>query len=483
MHLDKEIKKKKTLTNPLDQNIFSMKHNEDTNHKKNSITSQEGNSQQSKKSSLRSFSGKKIDRKITIEEDHHYKNSVNNNKATSTKKIHHQKTKSLEAFSASNEINANDQKLKELSSFFKIASHEKILHLEEGVLQFTHNIEVGAPNLHYKGVIGFTEYRIFFYYYESSLNNESNRRKMKFPLLFIYKLNKLDDKINSNSQTLEMFLRDFRYFKITLTTLKKKNFYEDLVKLVFPYKTNTYAYKISKSVKISIDGWNIFNLKEEFVRQGIYDIPYSNKEETKQSIPHLSKFNDGYNISTYPKTLFVIDDFTDEDLLLLSNGFVNNRIPIITYLNSSRNSSLWISSHYKGTAVSSKYYGYLTSTIPSNNDLFERYLKKMTTIGSEESKLIIYDLKNKTKGGELNEIKNCYEEIQYCELDPISKTRSKFNKLFSLEKSVDQPKKYYSAIESCGWLENISQILRTVTKIANSMNVSLYYIKVLIYFL
>lgn len=475
MNLDKEIKKKKTLTNPLDQNIFSMKNNDDTNRKKTSITSMEGKDQSSsKKSSLRSNSGKKLDRKIIIEEDehHHYKNSVVSNKSSSTKKIHHQKTKSLEAFSASNEINSNDLKLKELSTYFKIASHEKILHLEEGVLQFTHNIEVGAPNLHYKGVIGFTEYRIFFYYYESSLNNESNKRKMKFPLLFIYKLNKLDDKINSNSQTLEMFLRDYRYYKVTLTTLKKKNFYEDLVKLVFPYKTNTYAYKISKSVKISIDGWNIFNLKEEFVRQGIYDIPYSNKEDSKQSIPHLSKFNDGFNIATYPKTLFVIDDFTDEDLLLLSNGFVNNRLPIITYMNSSRNSSLWISSHYKGTAVSSKYYGYLTSTIPSNNELFERYLKKMSTIGSEDSKLIIYDLKNKTKGGELNEIKNCYEEIHYCELDPIGKTRSKFNKLYGLEKTIDT-KKYYSAIESCGWLESISQLLRTVTKIANSMNVSL----------
>lgn len=349
-----------------------------------------------------------------------------------------------------NNSNKNDKaKSNYFNKIFKSNAKEEVEYMEfsEFISLSFNNEEIIESNI-YKGVVGFTNYRIFFIF-DIPVNNY---KYIYFPLLFVNYINKNEIKIGSSKYyCLEFILKIQLIMKINI--IKNDNFFEKLIKLSLPYDIrNTYYYKCIHS-----NYSNSSEIKSEIISTNTCS---PNKDSINDILKTIQ--NKGYYLcDSYPHELHFPKEFKFDSIDRLALLFVDYRFPIIINsnnidYNSNKNTFIWLSSEYIGKNDSS-------------NNLFTNYFEEIIN----NNKLFILVINDKQFDSLIPQNLKKNITASHCKLDNHFKI-SKFN--YSKQKNKENNKMLENS-----WLEEISAILKFSSLISLNLSVSLKYKLIIIY--
>ena len=306
------------------------------------------------------------------------------------------------------------------------------------------------------------------------------------PIFNISKVEKLIDKNNLSVFKIEIQTSDFRFLNISLP-LEKNCIYETLIDITNPKDSLSFSqfakkYKLILETTLTsnnINGYEIYNLEKEFLRQKINLSP-----EIK-----LLEINKDYILCpTYPeKTYHIITDKIKEDDIIKAASYrTKNRYPTLSYYYYKSGGSIWRSSQNKAGIINSR------------NNYDEKVLESIGQLSKINvlNKLIIFDARpylsayaNKLKGAGFENIENYPNtQIVFCDIDNIHSVRNSFTKLkflclysrdsntnkffFSnntIEGDLSLNINYFSQFEQTGWPYFIYQIINNSIVISNSV--------------
>ena len=319
------------------------------------------------------------------------------------------------------------------------------------------------------GLIVLTEYRFIFEFLEK--NSEKAKFKedfFKIPYLLFDKITKGEQKSAYIPFTISV--RDGRKLLFYISE-KDKNILEELQSRAFPKTFDLVAFpKILNNYLLNtpqykpIDGWKIYNLNKEFLRQGvIFDDP-----KCPFRLCNINK--DFKNISTYPQDLVEPKSLSDDVILKASKYRTKGRVPTLSYyfdnkingINSNSISGIWRSSQFKSGLLGSK----------SNDDI-----ELIKTIKSLGNNFIIYDARpyinaasNKVKGGGFEDVEQYGNDAKliFCNIENIHKAREAIEKTEEIctDAKIMTNKSFWSQFESTGWLDFIMITLKITNEIA-----------------
>ena len=308
------------------------------------------------------------------------------------------------------------------------------------------------------------------------------------PIFNISKVEKLIDKNNLSNFKIEIQTSDFRDLKISLP-IEKNCIYETLIDITNPKDSNSFyqfamKYKSileinkNKNNKNEINGYEIYNLENEFSRQKI---------NTNPEIKLLEINKDFKLCSSYPeKTYHIITEkITEDDIIKAASYRTKNRYPTLSYYYSKSTGSIWRSSQNKAGIINSR------------NNYDEKVLESISQLSkiNVKNKLIIFDARpyfsayaNKLKGAGFENIENYPNtQIVFCDIDNIHSVRTSFmklkilclysndnnsNKFFfnnNLEGDLSLNINYFSQFEITGWPYFIYQIINNSIVISKSV--------------
>ena len=333
------------------------------------------------------------------------------------------------------------------------------------------------------GYLNITNYSLIFSFLnkKKSLSYFTNFSSefFKIPLILISSISKAK---NANIELykpypIEISVKDNRVVTFyIIDSLNDNKFFMFLYERVFPKDfSDFYSFtKIYKSEKFSklksshfTEGWDIYNIKEEFIRQGVNNC---------SEFLRFSDVNNNYHLcETYPKLIVEPYEISDTELLDASNYRTKNRLPIFTYLYNCSYSkfspSIWRCAQNKGWVINRR----------NNSD--EKLLNSLIKMGK---KLYIYDCRpklnafvNKIAGGGYENIDNYaleYDnnkiELIFCEIDNIHKVRQSYQNLclLCMDKNINSvDSKFYSKLESSGWFNFLYLLLKYSNEISKKL--------------
>jgi myotubularin-related protein 1/2 len=292
------------------------------------------------------------------------------------------------------------------------------------------------------------------------------------PIFNISKVEKLIDKNNLSNFKIEIQTSDFRDLKISLP-LEKNSIYETLIDITNPKESNSFyqfamKYKSildineGKNEKNQINGYEIYNIEKEFLRQKINTIP-----ELK-----LLEINKDFKLcSTYPEKTYhmITEKITEDDIIKAASYRTKNRYPTLSYYYNKSSGSIWRSSQNKAGIINSR------------NNYDEKVLESIAQLSkiNVKNKLIIFDARpflsayaNKLKGAGFENIDNYPgAEIHFCQIENIHTARNALNKIYSLLKNpkFSENNKFYSNFENTGWIDFIFMLIKGSIQIAQSV--------------
>ena len=297
------------------------------------------------------------------------------------------------------------------------------------------------------GLLILTKFRLIFRFQDPKMNNNNNISldELSIPLFSISKIDKVIEN-KDGSYEIDIHTYDTRMAKFFIWA-KDLKFFGDINQYAFPHNQKTnFEYPIDyckyiKSKENFIDGWNIYNIKNEFIRQGI------NEQDGKL---RFSEANKNYDIcSTYPNLLLVPK--ISNDSKLSSFNRIKRRIPVCTYYYNNKNGfgSLWRSSQIDAE-INSTDNALINDIISLNNKMYI---------------FIVNKLKN---NNENNENYFNVEKI-FCDIEDYKFVQQSFKKVFEISQSskIKMEQKFYSKLESTNWYLNIHLLLKYATDIKN----------------
>ena len=306
------------------------------------------------------------------------------------------------------------------------------------------------------------------------------------PIFNISKVEKLIDKNNLSVFKIEIQTSDFRFLNISLP-IEKNCIYETLIDITNPKDSLSFSqfakkYKLILEATLTsnnINGYEIYNLEKEFLRQKINLSP---------EIKVLEINKDYILCPTYPeKTYHIITDKIKEDDIIKAASYrTKNRYPTLSYYYYKSGGSIWRSSQNKAGIINSR------------NNYDEKVLESIGQLSKINvlNKLIIFDARpylsayaNKLKGAGFENIENYPNtQIVFCDIDNIHSVRNSFTKLkflclysrdsntnkffFSnntIEGDLSLNINYFSQFEQTGWPYFIYQIINNSIVISNSV--------------
>ena len=250
--------------------------------------------------------------------------------------------------------------------------------------------------------------------------------------------------------------------KNILEELKSRAFLKEFDLVAFPKILNNYWWNNSQYKPIN--GWKIYDLKKEFIRQGvIFDDP-----NCTFRICNINK--DFKNISTYPQDLVEPKSLSDDVILKASKYRTKGRVPTLSYyfdnkingINSNTISGIWRSSQFKSGLLGSK----------SDDDI--QLIKTIKSLGNN---FIIYDARpyinaasNKVKGGGFEDVEQYGNDAKliFCNIENIHKAKEAIEKTEEIctDEKIMTNKSFWSQFESTGWLDFIMITLKITNEIA-----------------
>jgi len=150
----------------------------------------------------------------------------------------------------------------------------------------------------------------------------------KFINLIIYRIERIIDKKNLTNYTLEILTKDLRTIRFVVLSDQMK-FFADLNNYVYQKDHSqifNFVYKYRQNQdSISEEGWNIFNAKKEFCRQGLdFQDPSIKLKE--------SNLNKNFGLcTTYPDYLVFPTTISDQEIKDASTYRSKNRLPTLSY--------------------------------------------------------------------------------------------------------------------------------------------------------
>lgn len=363
-------------------------------------------------------------------------------------------------------LTIESKKIDNIRKYFNIPSNETINDLDTIICQYafnTDNIPQGSPII--KGIFGVTHFSAFFYSDMNLFNQPVHANKMRFPLAMILKVLRNDK--YANKIILDIYLKDLRIFKLIFNQSEcSVRIVNTLNKYLEPKSSlDIYAFRFFKETNLTVNGWDILDIKKELIRQGFYSCKSGSSDEIKQTAL-VSLDNSEFQIcNSYPFSMIVATPMEFKQFMELSRLFSKNRFPVMTWYCKKRTSSLWISGSFKG-------YTSVAST--SASKLLDEYISAIKN-GCDTRKINIFDTRkyNKIKFNELKEhlLKN-KEEPFFFELEEYTKLKSRFIKMTTIEKGIEANKKIFSSLESIGYLDQIASLLKSAFLVCKCLKVS-----------
>ena len=320
------------------------------------------------------------------------------------------------------------------------------------------------------GLIILTEFRFIFQFLEKDSEKEKFKEDFfKIPFLLFDKL-KLGDQ-SSTYIPFTISVRDGRKLKFFINE-KQKSIFDELNTRALPKKFDLLAFpKILNDSYLQkykdLNGWNIYDLKKEFLRQGvIFDDP---------NCPFkLCEINKDFKvINTYPETLVEPKDVADDIITKACKHRTKYRVPTLSYyfdnkingVDSNKIAGIWRSSQAKSGILGSK----------KNEDV--ELINKIISLGGH---FTIYDARpylnaasNKVKGGGYEDVEDYQNaKLIFCNIENIHKAREAIEKTEEIctDEKIMTNKSFWSQFEATGWLDFIMITLKTSTEIAKKVS-------------
>ena len=319
------------------------------------------------------------------------------------------------------------------------------------------------------GMIVLTDFRFIFHLLVDNSKKENFKEDFfEIPYLLIKEIKK--EKI-SKGTSLIISLIDGTEWKFLLSNENENN--EDLFKrlknnainnrkelLKFPKTFNDY----SKIFEKEFNGWEIYNFRKEFERQGL-------ELDDKDFPLRISNINENFGfIASYPKYLIEPRKIDDNILENALNFRSEKRVPTLTYYyknDLNKGTKKLISGIWRSSQVASGLFG--------SKDVGD--IKLLNAISKLGDKLYIFDARyqdeailKKVKGYGSENVNN-YDpnpEYIYCEIRGIRFSKTAFNKIKQLcnDKEIMENNNFLSELEDSGWINFIIKVLKTSTKIS-----------------
>ena len=316
------------------------------------------------------------------------------------------------------------------------------------------------------GLIVLTEFRFIFQFLEK--NSEKEKFKEDFfriPFILIEKVIKGEQKSAYIPFTINV--RDGRKLKFYISQ-KHEDIFTELNNRALPKKFDVFEFpqmlnKYYLEKYKNINGWTIYDLKKEFLRQGlILDDP---------NCPfRISEINKEFKyIDTYPQFLVEPRNVTDDTVKKAAEYRTKKRVPTLSYyfdckkngIDSDKIAGIWRSSQSKSGFLGSK----------NKEDI--NLINEIKNLGNN---FFIYDARpfinaqsNKIKGGGFEDVEN-YEcaKLIFCDIENIHKAREALKQTEEIctDEKIMTNKKFWSSFEATGWLDFIMITLKITTEIS-----------------
>ena len=361
-------------------------------------------------------------------------------------------------------INEHHKKLR--MEFTKSNEHmKKTLNLYgcENVIYFGDATFRKENDINNYGLIILTEFRFIFQFLEKNAKKEKFKEDFfKIPFLLINKITKGEQK--SNYVPFTISVRDGRKLLFYINQ-KDDDIITKLINTALPEKFDIYEFpKMLNNYFISIykvlNGWDFYDFKKEFMRQGIIF------DDGKNCPFRISELNKDFTfIETYPQYLIEPKNISDDTIKKAAEYRTKSRVPTLSYYynnpNSKKISGIWRSSQSKSGLLNSK----------NKEDI--NLINEIKNLGNN---FYIYDARpqinaetNKIKGGGYESVEN-YEcaKLIFCYIENIHKARDALKSVewICTNENIMTNKNFWSQLESTGWLDFIMITLKISNEIS-----------------
>ncbi|XP_076180105.1 myotubularin related protein 6 [Ptiloglossa arizonensis] len=249
------------------------------------------------------------------------------------------------------------------------------------------------------------------------------------------------------------------FFIVTFVIPKERDchdIYQALSKLSCPVSVEDlycFNYQAYRDILPQHAGWNFFNIRSEFQRQGV-----PNEEWT------LTYLNTNYELcDTYPKYLYVPSTCANSTLVGSAKFRSRGRLPVLTYLHSNKAAICRCSQPLSG----------FSARCPEDEQMMYNILctnpnSKYMYVVDTRPRINAFANKAAGKGYE-NE--NFYDNIKFhfFGIENIHVMRASLNKLIELQRTT-LVSAFLSGLENSGWLKHIRSILETAWFITRAVS-------------
>ena len=316
------------------------------------------------------------------------------------------------------------------------------------------------------GLIILTEFRFIFQFLEKNSDKEKFKEDFfKIPYILIEKITKGEQKSAYIPFTINV--RDGRKLLFYLSE-SDESILKELNDRALPKKFDVFEFPKMLNdhylkTYTNINGWNIYDFKKEFLRQGLIlddnNCPF-----------RISEINKDFKvIDTYPQYLVEPRNISDDAIKKAADYRTKKRVPTLSYyfdckkngINSDKISGVWRSSQSKS--------GFLNSKNKEDINLINEIKNLGNNFFIYDARPYINAASNKVKGGGFEDVEN-YEcaKLIFCDIENIHKARDALKQTEDIctDEKIMTNKKFWSQFEATGWLDFIMITLKITTEIS-----------------
>lgn len=331
---------------------------------------------------------------------------------------------------------------------------------EVGLLQTIYGVYLydSSVRVSMLGDVHITNYRLVFSSYSDDTMSDYF---VDVPLTTISRVEKTGDK---SKPGLKVDCKDFRTLRFHFDRNEKESRRQMrrlLDDCLYPNYRHLFALAYRAAIKLEtkqVDGWSIFDIKQEFARLGV-------GSGDKGSKWRISLLNEHYQYSkTYPAYIVVPASISDEELIPVFKYRSKGRLPALSWFNSRTGASI--------TRCSQPLSGVTKKTSPDDANLINAIKEAQ---GSADSKLHLLDARpranaiaNMAMGGGFevmggSQYGGC--DLEFLNIGNIHVMRTSLGDLKSLIESQPYDNSFLARIEASGWLLHVSLVLQGAVKV------------------
>uniref|UniRef100_A0A6Q2Z0A7 phosphatidylinositol-3,5-bisphosphate 3-phosphatase n=1 Tax=Esox lucius TaxID=8010 RepID=A0A6Q2Z0A7_ESOLU len=304
-----------------------------------------------------------------------------------------------------------------------------------------------------RGTLTVTNYRLFF-----KCTDREPVFVLDLPLGVVSRVEKIGGASSRGEVSYGLVCKDIRNLRFAHKQMEdslRKSIFEVLMKFAFPVSNGLPIFAFEYGQVYPENGWKVYDAQAEYKRQGLPNESW-----------RITKVNDHYELcDTYPSTLVVPVNISDEELKRVAAFRAKGRIPVLSWIHPESQATV--------TRCSQPMVG--VNGKRSKDD--EKYLQAIMDANAQSHKLFIFDARpsvnaaaNKMKGGGY-ESEDAYQnaELVFLDIHNIHVMRESLRKLKEVVYPNIEESHWLSNLESTHWLEHIKLILAGALRIADKV--------------